>query len=193
MIGRSQRTFTHNAKQKQNKKQRRDAPVAPDDVTANDPGDMGAVTAAGQQHITYEAEVCVVMNTGQYRVVRRLLAAVGLPVQLLRRTAVGCVSYESLAAAGANLRADVAHKDRASVVVPQPLVEMLWQAVGGVRAVWERRLEALRAQAETADDVGETEGGPQQEQQERLRLQQERLRRWLAEQDSALRLSPYVS
>lgn len=80
------------------------------------------------------------MNTGQYRVVRRLLAAVGLPVLQLRRTAVGCVSFEALAAVGAPLETP-----GDSVLVPAQLLDQLWQTVGGAEAVWKRRLAALRA------------------------------------------------
>lgn len=134
-------------------------------------------------HVTYEAEVEIVMNTGQYRVVRRLLAAVGLPVLRLRRTAVGCVSLESLAAAGVPLK-----KPQDVVLLPGPLVDQLWQSVGGAEEVWERRLAALRAQCKGSCscngsemivakcEVGNPSIAADADEEERKRLQE-----WLKE------------
>ena len=106
----------------------------------------GVVSSSPTVHVTYEAEVEVVMNTGQFRVVRRLLAAVGLPVLRLRRTAVGCVSFDALAAAGAPLE-----QPGDSVLLPAPLLQQLWQTVGGSEAVWRRRLAALRKKCGECD------------------------------------------
>ena len=125
----------------------------------------GAASSPQEVHVTYEAEVEVVMNTGQYRVVRRLLAAVGLPVLQLRRTAVGCVSFEALAAAGAPIETP-----GDSVLLPAPLLDRLWQTVGGAEAVWKRRLAALRAKC---GESSSCDGSDEDE------AQRQRLRQWL--------------
>ena len=124
---------------------------------------------AAAAHTSHEAVVRVVMNTGRYRIVRRLLAAAGMPVQRLRRTTVGPVSFEALAAAGTPL--DGAGKT--SVAVPDRLVAELWRSVGGRGAAHARRLAALRAQA-AAGPVG----GEQADLEQHDRLQQ-----WLQEHD----------
>ena len=138
--------------------------AAADGTTGVDAAAATAAAAAPTVHVNFEAEVEVVINTGQYRVVRRLLAAVGLPVLQLRRTAVGCVSFTSLAAAGAALE-----NPRESVRVPPQLVDELWRSVGGVQAVWQRRLRALQAQCRESDDEVAAAG----------EAERARLREWL--------------
>ena len=122
-------------------------------------------------HTSYEAVVRVVMDTGRYRIVRRLLAAVGMPVRQLRRTAVGPVSFAALAAAGAPLDAAAS----ASVVVPDVLIAELWRSVGGRDAAHARRLAALRAQAAAGPA-----GGVPADVEQHVRLQQ-----WLREHDTS--------
>ena len=112
----------------------------------------GGASLSPTVHVTYEAEVEVVMNTGQFRVVRRLLAAAGLPVLQLRRTAVGCVSFDALAAAGAPLE-----QPGDSVLLPEQLLQQLWQTVGGSEAVWRRRLAALRKKCGESNEEDEEE------------------------------------
>lgn len=128
-------------------------PLAETSATSAGASSGGGVSSSPTVHVTYEAEVEVVMNTGQFRIVRRLLAAVGLPVLRLRRTAVGCVSFDALAAAGAPLE-----RPGDSVLLPAPLLEQLWQTVGGAEAVWRRRLAALRAKCGECSDDDDTAG-----------------------------------
>jgi len=89
------------------------------------------------EYITYFAVVRLSVDEGRNRLVRRMLAAVGLPVHSLLRTAVGPVSFDALAAAGVPL----APGDSARV--PPGLVSALWRSLGGRAALRTKRIAAL--------------------------------------------------
>ena len=126
------------------------APTVPAQTsTVRPPGE-----AVGDVYIDYHAVVEIAVDVGRFRVVRRLLAAVGLPVAQLHRESVGPISFAALAAAGSPLAGP-----GTAVTVPPQLVGELWATLGGRAGVWQRRLTSLQTHASSPSTAGTaTEG-----------------------------------
>lgn len=104
-----------------------------------------------------EQQLRVVVDMGRNRVVRRLVAAVGLPVMELHRTKIG--DFDLVSSFG--LDTPGAH-----VVLTGAQVGALWEAVGGRDSVVERKVEALRCSLLLDDDGGQQHQVGQQQRGE---------------------------
>jgi len=96
-------------------------------------------TYNGVEHTKIHSDIRLSIRTGQYRVVRRMLAAVGLPVIRLYREAIGPVVLGELGGELASLAES--HHMRLS----DGGVAALWKSVGGRSIVEEWKQEDMEA------------------------------------------------
>ena len=112
---------------------------------AGEGGEAGASEVQTTMTVTREyVDLQVTVRTGRFRVVRRLLAAVGLGVVHLHRSAVGPLSLDALPLSGPSQHVELS----------PDMVATLWTAAGGTEAVFRRRLRALVKVAAKARSTG---------------------------------------